>query len=185
MALTNSRNVAAAAGGSDQMSFIERGIPGVQIFTQAHADYHRPSDTADKIDVAGLVKIATFVKEGIVYMGERDEPLTITIDGTQTAPEAAAPAAGPTSGRKVRFGTVPEFSFAGPGVKVDSVVPDSPAAKAGVQGGDILIEMAGQELADLRAYSDVLKTLSPGQEVSLAVLRDGNRVELTTTLEAR
>ena len=65
------------------------------------------------------------------------------------------------------------------------MVPDSPAAKAGVQGGDILIEMAGQELADLRAYSDVLKTLSAGQEVSLAVLRDGARVELTTTLEAR
>ena len=53
---------------SDQQSFIEQGIPAVQIFTGAHGDYHRPSDTLDKVDVAGLVKVATFVKEAIVYL---------------------------------------------------------------------------------------------------------------------
>ena len=59
---------------SDQVSFTEKGVPAVQIFTAAHADYHRPSDTADKIDVAGLVKVATFVKEGIVYLASGPSP---------------------------------------------------------------------------------------------------------------
>jgi S1-C subfamily serine protease len=85
----------------------------------------------------------------------------------------------------VRFGTVPDFAFPGPGVKVESVVPDSPAAKAGVQGGDTLVEMAGEELTDLRGYSEVLKTLSAGQTVAVVVVRDGQRVELEATLEAR
>ena len=64
---------------SDQKSFIDKGVPAVQIFTEPHTDYHRPGDSADKIDGAGLVKVATYVKEGIAYLGERPEPLTNTI----------------------------------------------------------------------------------------------------------
>ena len=73
------RMIPDALESSDQKSFIDRGVPAVQIFTDPHADYHRPGDTADKIDGPGLVKVATFVKEGIVYLGEREQPLTNTI----------------------------------------------------------------------------------------------------------
>lgn len=179
-----SRNVAEAAGGSDQMSFINQGIPGVQIFTQAHADYHAPGDTSDKVDGVGLVKICGFVKEAVAYLGAREEPLTVTI-ATQDEPANNQPAAAPSSGRRVRFGTVPEFAFAGPGVQVAAVVPDSPAEKAGVRGGDLLIRLAGQEVANLQAYSDLLRTLEPGQTVQCTVLRDGSEVELSATLETR
>jgi hypothetical protein len=179
-----SRNVAEAAGGSDQMSFIAQAIPGVQIFTQAHADYHAPGDTSDKIDGVGLVKISGFVKEAVVYLGEREEPMTVTL-ATKEETASAPPAAAPSSGRRVRFGTVPEFAFGGPGVQVAAVVPGSPAEKAGVLEGDILIRMAGQEVADLQGYSDLLRTLEPGQTISFTVRRQETEVELSATVEAR
>jgi S1-C subfamily serine protease len=167
------------------MSFIEVGIPGVQIFTSAHADYHRPSDTADKVDTAGLVKVATFVKEAVTYMGGREEPLTVKISAADPGQETAAASPGPSSGRRVRFGTIPDFAFQGPGVRIESVAPESPAAKAGLQAGDILVRIESQELADLRGYSDVLKTLEPGQTVTATVLREGEELEVSVTVEAR
>ena len=98
---------------SDQASFIARGIPAVQLFTPPHTDYHRPGDTADKVDVAGLVRVATVAREAVTYLADRPEPLTITIaaPGAQT-PTAAAP--GPQGARRAGFGIVPDFAFAGP-----------------------------------------------------------------------
>ena len=102
------------------MGSIEKGIPGVQIFTGAHQDYHRPSDTADKVDSAGLVKVAAFVTEAVVYLLECEPPLSR--QGQKEATEGT-PGSG---GRKVLFGTVPVFEFQGQGVKVESLVADSP-----------------------------------------------------------
>jgi hypothetical protein len=183
-----SRSVPESLESSDQVSFIEQRVPAVQIFTAAHADYHRPSDTADKIDVFGLVKVAAFVKEGIVYLAERTEPLTNTI----AAPAAAAPAGVPAApkpqaetGRRVSFGTVPDFAFTGPGVKVTGLVPDSPAARAGVREGDIVLRIEDQPIANLQEFSNVLRTLSPGQTVSVLLLRGTQNVQVPVTLVAR
>ena len=90
-----------------------------------------------------------------------------------------------SSGRRVRFGTVPDFAFPGPGVKVDQVSEGSPAAAAGLQAGDILTRIGEQEVKDLRSYSDILKTLEPGQQVTAMVLRGDEVVELQVTVEAR
>jgi hypothetical protein len=179
-----SRNVPDSAEGSDQMSFIERGIPGVQIFTQAHLDYHRPTDTAEKIDVAGLVKVATLVKEAVAYLAGREDPLSVTIEGTATE-TAAKPASAAPSGRKVRFGTIPDFAFQGPGAKIDSVTPGSPAEKAGLRQGDILIQIGEQKIASLREFSAALKTLEPDQTVRATVLRDGEEITVPVTVEVR
>lgn len=176
-----SKNIPARVGGSDQESFIDAGVPAVQIFTGAHEDYHRPTDTPDKIDSAGLVKVATFVKEAVAYLIEREPPMNVRIEG-------AAPAGGEQAnagGRRVSFGTVPSFGFAGPGVKVDSLVPDSPAQRAGVQAGDILIRIDDESIDDLRAFSALLKTLAPGQEVTAVVVRDGVEVAVPVRVEAR
>ncbi|MCP5329053.1 MAG: M28 family peptidase [Sinobacteraceae bacterium] len=72
------RSIAGASPSSDQQRFIDHGIPGVQLFAGAHLDYHRPSDTADKIDVAGLVKFATVARAAIDSLVQRPAPLTAT-----------------------------------------------------------------------------------------------------------
>lgn len=175
----SSQFVPHATEGSDQESFIAAGIPGVQILTGAHADYHRPSDTVDKIDGPGLVKVATFLEEAVTYLLAREAPLSCRITATAQDPPAAQ------HGRRVSFGTVPDFTFQGTGVRVDSTVPDSPAAHAGVLPGDVLIRMDGHEIGNLRAFSEFLKTLSPGQEVEAILLRGDAEVTLKIIGQAR
>ena len=176
-----SQNVPASAEGSDQASFIERGIPGVQIFTGAHEDYHRPSDTPDKIDGVGLVKVATFLKEAVTFMLEREAPLTVRIEGASNQPQTS-PHGG---GRKILFGTVPDFAFQGEGVRIASTVQDSPAARAGLVEGDILVRLDETDLADLRSFSEFLRTLEPDQEVEATVVRDGKKVSMKVVVKER
>ena len=83
------------------------------------------------------------------------------------------------------FGTVPDFAFEGPGVKVSGIVPDSPAAKAGIKEGDTLLSIAGKPLANLQGFSDVLRTLSAGQTVQVVISRDGKQQTVTVTLAER
>lgn len=188
-----SQNVPGSAEASDQASFIEKGVPGVQIFTGPHADYHRPGDTPDKVDGAGLVQVATFVKEAIEFLLEREAPLTVSIEGRTSdspgaptsAPAAAAPSQPGEGGRKVLFGVVPDFGFRETGVKVTSLVPDSPAARADIRAGDILIRLGEQDITDLMTFSRVLKTLTAGQEVEATLLRDGSKVTVKVVVQAR
>ncbi len=168
---------------SDQTAFVDRGIPGIHISSGASLDYHRPSDTADKVDGDGLVKVAMFTKEAVVYLGNRVEPLTVTID--PDAPPASPNSRGEQGGRRVSVGTVPDFAFGGEGVRIDAIVPGSPAEQAGLKPGDILIELAGEPVANLQGYTDLLKTLQPGQTVALVVLREGARIEGAAELVAR
>jgi len=192
-----SRSVPESIESSDQVSFTEQNVPAVQIFTAAHADYHRPSDTADKIDVAGLAKVAAFVREGIAYLAERPEPLTNTIRPAAPKPQAEAgppsPLAaavspsppGASASRRASLGTVPDFAFPGPGVKVTGLVPDSPAAKAGIREGDVILRINDSAIANLQEYSNLLRTFSPGHTVSVRLRRGTEDVKVDVTLAER
>ena len=182
-----SRMIPEALESSDQKSFIDRGVPAVQVFTDAHADYHRPGDTVDAVDGAGLVKVATFVKEGIGYLAEREEPLTTTIGPGEgdAPPSPPAPSRPGGSGRRVSFGTMPDFAFSGPGVKVAGVVPGSPAEAAGVKEDDVLRQFAGQIVESLRGYAEILEGLEPGQTVTVVLDRGGEEHTLEATLAQR
>ncbi len=170
---------------SDQWAFIERGVPAIQIFSGPHDDYHRPGDTIDDIDAAGLVKVATLAREGIAYLAERSDPLTNTIAPASPAasPTAAGSAGG--TGRRVSFGAVPDFAFGGPGVRLEGVTPGSPAEKAGMQAGDVVTKLAGREIASLREFSEVLRTLAAGDEVEVVFVRDGAERLLRLSVVAR
>jgi hypothetical protein len=168
-------------GGSDQVSFSRRGVPAIHVFTGAHADYHRPGDTADKIDYEGLDRIAGFAGEMAVYLAGRAEPLTYVPPGAEKA--AASPS--PGTGRRVSFGSIPDFNFTGKGVLLSGVIPGSPAETAGLKEGDTLVEFAGVAIEDLHDFSDVLKGLEPGDAASVVYLRGGERKETTVTVVAR
>lgn len=167
---------------SDQQSFIDQGIPAVQISSGASLDYHRPTDTVDKVDVDGMIKVAVVVKEAAVYLAERPEPLNATIDGQSAR---AQPRRAGEGGRRVSVGTVPDFAFQGAGVRLEGVVPGSPAEQAALQVGDVLVELAGQEVDGLRGYTNILKTLQPGQQVTVTVERDGERLQREIELVER
>ena len=180
-----SQSITGDLASSDHQAFIDRGIPGVQISSGANLDYHRPTDTIDKIDGDGMVIAATFVKETVAYLAARPEPLTVTIDGTARSAEADKPQPGATRERRVSVGTIPDFAFQGQGVRIDSVIPGSPAAAAGIVAGDVLTKLAGTPVSNLQGYTDLLKSLSPGDTVPVAIQRDGKTIAVEVTVKAR
>jgi aminopeptidase N len=153
---------------SDQVSFIDAGVPAIQIFSGANVDYHKPSDTADKIDAEGMVKVAVFTKEAVEYLAKREDPLSF--EGTVKKPQAKEDRS--SQRRKVSTGIMPDFSHTGAGVKVAYVSPDSPAAKAGLRKGDVIVQLNYTRVADLKEYSNELKGFQPGDELTMVYMRD-------------
>jgi aminopeptidase N len=163
--------VAAELDASDQKSFLDAGIPAVQLFSGVHRDYHRPTDTVDKIDPQGLVKVAAVARQAVVYLAGRDTPLTSTLGADH---EAVAKHPETAPGRRVSLGTVPDFTYDGQGYRVSDVTPDSPAAKAGLQAGDIIVRLGHTAIPDIRALASVLKTLQPGDHIDVTFRRAGS-----------
>jgi hypothetical protein len=164
---------------SDQVSFAERGIPAVQLFSGAHADYHRPSDTPDKIAAEGLVKVAALTREAVEYLAGGDVRLTAA-----GVPAASQPSSGQEA-RRVALGTVPDFAYSGKGVRLSGVNPGSPAESAGLREGDVLVAVNDRSVSSLREYADVLGTLAPGDAVRIQYVRDGVSHTVDTRVVAR
>ena len=135
----------------------------------------------DKIDSAGLVKVAAILKEAAEYLANRIEPLTITLQSQNAQAESASA----NNKRKVSLGTVPDFSHQGEGVRVDNVIHGSPAHQAQLQAGDILLQLAGQPISDLAAYANILRTLEAGQKTELQYHRAGEVKTIEVVLAER
>jgi len=164
---------------SDQRSFEEAGVPAVQLFSGPNLDYHRPTDTVDKIDADGLVKVAAVAKEVVEYLAGREGPMTSTLK-----PVGAAQAT-PKTERKVGLGTIPDYAFSGKGVRLSGVAPGSPAETAGLKEGDIIIGINSKAIGSLKDFSDILKTLNPGDKISVKLLRGGKEMNVETVVKER
>jgi len=173
--------VAEDIGSSDQTSFIETGVPAVQLFGTAHEDFHRPGDTPDKIDLPGLVKTARVLREIAVYLAERPGSLKSALDGAR--PTARAANAG--ASRQVSLGTVPDYAWSGAGVLIDGVRSGTPAEQAGLRKGDIIVAVNDITVAHLRDYAQVLRTLEPGDEIHIRFRRDGREQTVRTHVMVR
>lgn len=174
------RSIPGAAESSDQKSFIDVGVPGVQIFSGAGLDYHRPTDTPDKVDGAGMVRVATVAAEAIDYLASTEKRLSVS---SPSGSSTAAPAG--SGSRRVSVGAIPDFAFQGPGLRIEGVVPDSPADKAGMQAGDILTHLNGSTVNGLGGFNELLKTLQPGDKVELRWTRAGTEQKASVTVVAR
>jgi C-terminal processing protease CtpA/Prc len=174
--------VAQEIDASDHTAFVEAGVPAVQLFASVASDYHRPSDTADKIDYAGLGKVAAILKEATDYLAARTEPLAFS--GSVAAAQPRAPAA-PTTTRRAATGIVPDMTHQGEGVRVGSVQPGSGAETAGLKPGDRLLALGGAKTSNLRALADALKDLAPGQTVDVEFSRDATILSGTLRLGER
>ncbi len=174
----NVNAVADDFGSGDQTSFIQAGVPSVQLFGSVHGDFHSPRDTADKVDSAGLVKVAAVLKEAAEYLSSRPEPLSATISNDAAKVAQSGNGQRQVQGRRVSVGTVPDFAYGGPGVRITDVVVDSPAARAGLRGGDIIVAINREAIDDLAGYARLLRDLMPGATVALSFNRDGQRREV-------
>ena len=177
----NTEIVTSVVNASDHVAFEEAGVPAVQLFSGANGDYHRPSDTADKIDAAGMVKVATIAREAIQHLSEREEMMAFKGNAGPAAPAAQ----GPGTARSVSTGTVPDFAFSGKGVKLSGVTEGSPGQASGLKVGDVIIQLGDNAIDGLQTYSDTLKTFKPGDVVELRYIRDGEEHQSTLTMAAR
>jgi aminopeptidase N len=175
--------VAQEINASDHTAFVEAGVPAVQLFASTAGDYHRPSDTADKIDAAGLGKVAAILKEAVDYLAARPEPLNFM--GSASAARPAGSPAGPNTTRRVATGIVPDLTDQGEGVRVGSVHPGSGAETAGLKPGDRLLALGGVKTSNLRALADALRDLRPGQTVAVEFARDAAVLNSTLRLGER
>lgn len=168
--------VAEKLDSSDNMSFEDAGVPAIQLFSGPHPDYHRPTDTPDKIDAEGLVKVASVANEIIDYLSSKEEPLT-------AAPTAENAIKSTQKERKVSLGTIPDFGFKGEGYRLSGVIPGSAAEAAGLKAGDVILSINSETIHGLKDVSDILKSLTPGTRISITFLRAGR--EMTVEAEVK
>lgn len=163
-------------GPSDQISFYAAGVPVLHFFTGAHDDYHKPSDDTEPINGAGGVRIAHLVAEVA-----RD--LT-TLEGlAYLAAEAPAPL-GDMRSHGASLGTIPDYTGSPdnrPDMRLADVRPEGPADRAGLQGGDWIVELSGREIRDIYDLMYVLREARPGEASKVAVERDCERIERSVT----
>jgi hypothetical protein len=170
-------------GGSDHMSFTIKSVPVLFFFSGLHGDYHKPSDTADKINAVDAAKLLGYVAEVEQRLNEApDRPQFIR---TAEPKEPAAGAAGGGSGYGPNFGSVPDFDEPPKGVRFADVRDGTPAAKAGLKAGDILIEFDGKEIGNLYDFTYALRAKKPGDEVLVKVLRGSQTIEAKVLLTER
>jgi Peptidase family M28/PDZ domain len=159
-------------GASDHYEFYRKDIPVLFFFTGLHQDYHRPTDTSDKINVAGMKRVADMSERIISELStDPKRPEFIPIKSTFTP--------GGTGG--VRIGFQPDMGYNGKGVRVDAVSAKGPADQAGIKTGDIIIELAGKETPNLIAYQKIRETLKGGVAIEIKVLRDTKELTFKVT----
>jgi len=164
-------------GPSDHQSFYVRDIPVLFFFTGSHDDYHKPTDTADKINFEGAVRVATLVES----IADRiaDEPTRIAFTKVKSEQRPAG------RGFRVYLGTVPNYSDQSDGMKLDGVRPGSPAERAGLQAGDLVVKLGNTPIKNVYDYTYALGEMSPGQEVEIVIKRAGSVMTLKITPDKR
>jgi len=165
-------------GASDHTSYYAKDVPVLFLFNGAHADYHRPSDTADKIEAAGLAEAARLGWRAAAWAADLPERLEVV--------RAAPPKPGGAGGSRPSLGTIPDFAERQePGVLLTGVMPGSPAEKAGLAGGDVLVRLGEKKILNLQDLQYALSARRPGDRVEVEYLRDGRSVVVTVVLAER
>lgn len=173
------RAVGDGFGPSDHSSFYAKGIPVLHVFTDLHDDYHRATDDIERINVAGMARVTGYAARVTRSIANRPSRLT----PVRSAPRVAA---APRSGSGAWFGSVPDMSASdSAGVRLTGVTPGSPAEKAGIRAGDVIVEFGGMRVADLYEFTDALQVHEPGDTVRVVIRRDGEPLTMTAVLGRR
>jgi aminopeptidase YwaD len=165
----------SASGGSDHMPFMRREIPVLFFFTGMHPDYHRPSDTWEKINYEGQAQIVALAERVVYDLASRPERPKFT------RPQQPQPQQGAQrSGFRVRIGLIPSYSEQD-GVLLEGVVPGSPAEQAGLKAGDRIIAVMGQRIRNIEELTSLYDKMEPGKPVEFTIVREGKELKLQVT----
>ncbi len=163
---------------TDVSTFNGASVPSLSFFTSTHTDYHRPGDTADKINYDDLDRVVSFAVAIVKRVGDAPEALQFTKVEQQSTTGARA-------GVRVFTGTIPDYATNVKGLLLGGVIGGGPAEQAGLQKGDVIVEIAGQTIANIYDYTYALELLKVGEPVKIAYMRGNERRETTLTPGAR
>ncbi|HLF35663.1 MAG TPA: M20/M25/M40 family metallo-hydrolase [Cyclobacteriaceae bacterium] len=154
----------SGVGPSDHTSFYLQDIPVLHFFTGQHEDYHKPSDDADKINYEGMYQVAGLIDSIITRLNDKPKlKFTRTRDqDSRQSPKFS-----------VTLGVVPDYIFDGKGMRIDGISPDKPAEKAGLQKGDIVIQLGEIPVNDMMSYMEALGKFHKGDTTTATIVRNG------------
>ena len=167
-------------GPSDHSSFYGKKIPVLHFFTGTHTDYHRPSDDSDKLNIAGMRRVADMVVDIVERTDATDaRPEYVEIKKF----EGIAPAEG--SERSASLGTMPDYNTKADGVMLELIMPGGAAEKAGLKAGDVLTKFGNLKISNIDDFENALRAHKPGDKVKLKAKRGADEVEVDATLGTR
>ncbi len=178
---------AGGYGSSDHASFTAKQVPVLFFFSGLHADYHKPSDTWDKINAPGAVEVLQLVADVADRLDtDPDRPQFVRVEEKSPDPHAGqiSGTAG-SGGYGPYFGSVPDFTEIPRGVRFADVTPESPAGKAGLKAGDILVRFGTDPIQNLYDFTYALRAHKPGDEVEVEVLRGNQTLKVKVQLTER
>ena len=159
-------------GPSDFTSFYLANIPVLFFFTGIHDDYHKPTDDADKINYGGELEVLKFIEHILIHL---DNNGILAFSKTQSTDHGDVPLF------KVRLGIIPDYSFEEPGLRVDGIDEGQPAAKAGIQKGDIILSLGDFNISDIYVYMKALSAFQKGDMTTVKVKRNNQELQLKVT----
>ena len=163
---------------TDVASFNQAAVPSLALFTGTHTDYHKPTDTADKIDYEDLDRVVAFAAAIVKRIGD-------TAEAPQFTKVEQSSQQGVRGGVRLFTGTIPDYSTEVKGLLLSGVIGGGPAEQAGLQKGDVIVEIAGQTITNIYDYTYALEVLKIGEPVKVVYQRNGERRETTLTPGAR
>jgi hypothetical protein len=166
-------------GASDHSPFYGAGVPVLHFFSGVHSDYHKPSDTADKLNAAGMAQVAVIVDHLARDVAAHPAKL-------QYQRVASPPPRGDVRGFGSSLGTVPDY--AGPpngqkGMLLAGVRPGGAADKAGLKRGDILVKLGDHDIRGVEDLMEVLMETKPGTLLKAVFLREGKEQSVDVTMQ--
>ena len=164
---------------TDVTAFYPKEVPVLSFFTGGHEDYNRPTDDPETLNYDGIERISDLA-HGIVMdlVGAAERPEYVRVERNQSEE-------GSRDTLRAYLGTIPDYTTEGTGVKLSGVRAGGPADKAGLKGGDIIVQFGGQQIANIYDYTYALDAVKIGEPVEVVVLREGKQVKLTVTPEVR
>lgn len=156
----------SGVGPSDHTSFYLQDLPVLHFFTGQHEDYHKPSDDSEKINYAGLVKVVRYISRLVTSLDAEPKLAFTKTKDSSDSPRFT-----------VSMGVVPDYMFDGKGMRVDGVSEGKPAQMAGLQKGDVVVQLGDSTVYDMMSYMHALSAFQKGDSTKVVIDRSGQKVE--------